>query len=138
MRDSSHSKELEKLGFVVCFMLVSYLVHFSTLKMESTQSSETSVDFQRTTWLYIPKNRTLQIIISFSNQADYPHLLFLLCFFFRLVLISIKTNQSITSHYDLLRSITFLNNHNARTEHSHLQLHNFVNHDNKVWALQQM
>jgi hypothetical protein len=28
--------------------------------MESTCSSETSVDFQRTTWRYIPENRTIR------------------------------------------------------------------------------
>jgi hypothetical protein len=32
-----------------CFMLVSYLAYFSTLKMEATCSSVTSVDFQEAT-----------------------------------------------------------------------------------------
>jgi hypothetical protein len=35
------------------------LPHFSTLKMESICSSETSVDFQRTTRSYIPEDTTL-------------------------------------------------------------------------------
>jgi hypothetical protein len=37
---------------------VSCLTYSSTLKMEATCSSETSVDFQRTTRPYIPDNRT--------------------------------------------------------------------------------
>jgi hypothetical protein len=43
----------------VCFMLVSCLAYSSTLKREVICSSETPVDFQRTTWRYIPKVRTL-------------------------------------------------------------------------------
>jgi hypothetical protein len=35
------------------------LAHSSTLTMEATCSSETLVDFQRTTWRYIPENRTI-------------------------------------------------------------------------------
>jgi hypothetical protein len=38
---------------------VSCLTYSSTLKMEAICSSETLVDFQRTTWRYIP-DRTLQ------------------------------------------------------------------------------
>jgi hypothetical protein len=44
---------------VTCFTLVSCLAYSSTLKMEVTCFSETSVDFQRTTQLYIPENRIL-------------------------------------------------------------------------------
>jgi hypothetical protein len=40
------------------FTLVSGLVYYSTSKMEATYSSETSVDFQRTTWHYILEDRT--------------------------------------------------------------------------------
>jgi hypothetical protein len=40
-------------------MLVSWLAYFSTLKIEAKCSSETSVDFQRTTWRYMPEYRTL-------------------------------------------------------------------------------
>jgi hypothetical protein len=43
-----------------CFMPVSFLVHSSTLKMEGTSSSETSVNFQRSTRHYRPQDRTLQ------------------------------------------------------------------------------
>jgi hypothetical protein len=39
---------------------VKFLLGFSsTLRMEATCSSETSVDSQRTTWRYIPEDRTL-------------------------------------------------------------------------------
>jgi hypothetical protein len=43
----------------VCFMLVSCLGYSPTLKMEAKVSPETSVDFQRTIWRYIPEYRTL-------------------------------------------------------------------------------
>jgi hypothetical protein len=43
-----------------CFTLASCLAYSSTLKIEATCSSETSVDFQWTTRRYIPENRTLQ------------------------------------------------------------------------------
>jgi hypothetical protein len=39
--------------------MVYPLAYSSTLKMEVTCSSETSVDFQRTTRRYIPEERTL-------------------------------------------------------------------------------
>jgi hypothetical protein len=43
----------------ICFMLVSCLAYSSTLKMVAACSSETSVDFQRIAWYYIPDGRTL-------------------------------------------------------------------------------
>jgi hypothetical protein len=43
-----------------CFMLVSILASSLTLKMEATCTSETLIEFQRTTWRYIPEDRTLQ------------------------------------------------------------------------------
>jgi hypothetical protein len=48
-----------KLCLPPAFMLVSCSVYSPTLKMEATCSSETSVDFQRTTWCYIPEDSTL-------------------------------------------------------------------------------
>jgi hypothetical protein len=42
-----------------CFRLVSCLAYSSTLKMDATCSSKTSVDFQRTTRCYISENKTL-------------------------------------------------------------------------------
>jgi hypothetical protein len=41
------------------FMLVSCSAYSLTLKMEATHSSETSVEFQRTTRHYVPEDRTL-------------------------------------------------------------------------------
>jgi hypothetical protein len=49
---SSRSKN-KQLCFLLVFTLVSCLAYSSTLKMEATCPSETSVDFQRTTWRYI-------------------------------------------------------------------------------------
>jgi hypothetical protein len=43
-----------------CFMLVSRLTYSLTPKMEATRSDETSVEFQLTTWYYIPGDRTLR------------------------------------------------------------------------------
>jgi hypothetical protein len=42
-----------------CFMLVSCLTYSSTLKMDAICSSETCVEFHRTTRHYIPEGRTL-------------------------------------------------------------------------------
>jgi hypothetical protein len=42
-----------------CFTLVSCLANSSSLKLEATCSSETSVDFQQTTWSYIPQDTSL-------------------------------------------------------------------------------
>jgi hypothetical protein len=44
-----------------CFTLVSFLDYYSKLKIETTCSSETSVDFQRTARRYVSTNITLQI-----------------------------------------------------------------------------
>jgi hypothetical protein len=43
------------------FTLVSYSAYSSALKMEAMCSSETPVDFQRTTQLYIPEDSTFHI-----------------------------------------------------------------------------
>jgi hypothetical protein len=43
----------------IIITLVSCSAYFSTLKMEAIYSSETSVDFQRTTRRYIPEDSTL-------------------------------------------------------------------------------
>jgi hypothetical protein len=47
------------LSLPPAFTLVSCLAYSSTLKVELTFPSETSVDIQRTTWRYIPEVRTL-------------------------------------------------------------------------------
>jgi hypothetical protein len=59
---------------VICLMLVFCLAYFSTLRMEMTCSSETSIDFQRTTLHYVPEDRALHLlcceILYFKNT---PH-----------------------------------------------------------------
>jgi hypothetical protein len=40
------SKKPDQAEHATCFMLVSYLAYSSSLKMEMTFSSETSLDFQ--------------------------------------------------------------------------------------------
>jgi hypothetical protein len=42
----------------ISFTMFSWLSCFSTMKMEATCFSETSVDFQRSTRGYIPEDRT--------------------------------------------------------------------------------
>jgi hypothetical protein len=51
------------------FTLVSCSAYNSTLKMEATCSSETSVDIQRTTWRYIPEYSTLQLVLSIKKSC---------------------------------------------------------------------
>jgi hypothetical protein len=50
-----------------CFMLVSFLAYSSTVNMEATCSSETSVEFQRTTRRYIPEDRDLHVSIRWKT-----------------------------------------------------------------------
>jgi hypothetical protein len=54
----------------ICFMLVSCLAYSSTLMMEVVCSSETPVDFQRTTLRYIAEDRELfNVILSAFTQG---------------------------------------------------------------------
>jgi hypothetical protein len=55
-------------------MLVSCLAYSSTLKMEATYTSETSVYFQRTTWRYIAEDRAL--LMQFITFFDAISLIF--------------------------------------------------------------
>jgi hypothetical protein len=48
-------------------MLVSCSAYSSTLKIEAICSSETSVDFERTTLRYIPEDSALRNVISQEN-----------------------------------------------------------------------
>jgi hypothetical protein len=42
--------------------------------MEVTYSSETSVDFQRNTWPYVPEGRTLDVHENFfENEGIFPN-----------------------------------------------------------------
>jgi hypothetical protein len=52
--EAKHSLPLPR-----AYTLVSILAYYSTLTIEATFSSETSVDFQQTTQLYILEDRTL-------------------------------------------------------------------------------
>jgi hypothetical protein len=47
-RRISQTKKQHEAELAICFILVSYLAYSSALNMEATPSSETSVDFQRT------------------------------------------------------------------------------------------
>jgi hypothetical protein len=49
---------MARLGLSATFTLVSCAAYF-TLMIEAIYSSETSVDFQRTTWRYIPEDNIL-------------------------------------------------------------------------------
>jgi hypothetical protein len=49
--------------------LVSFSAYYSTLKTEVICSSETSVEFQRTTWRYIPKT---ELFITTSVRTSNP------------------------------------------------------------------
>jgi hypothetical protein len=70
-RDSFVYKLLiRKVLFVACFMLVS----FSTLKMEMSCSSETSVDFRRTTGCYIAEHGNMQHCVSVWFADDFSTL----------------------------------------------------------------
>jgi hypothetical protein len=57
------------------FMLVSCMAYSSTLKIEVICSSETSVDFQRTTRRYIPEGSTLHY--TFCSIYSMSHKWFL-------------------------------------------------------------
>jgi hypothetical protein len=45
--------------FVACFMLVSCLAYYLTLKMDTICSSKSLVDFHQTMWHYIPDERAV-------------------------------------------------------------------------------
>jgi hypothetical protein len=69
-------------------MLVSYLAYSSTLKLQATYSSETSVYFHWTTGSYIPEDGTFHVIngvthISYhvnSNIQNYPSILYFILY----------------------------------------------------------
>jgi hypothetical protein len=57
--DASQSQHQTRSSASTCFIPVSCLAYYSTMKMRAICSSETSVDIQQTTLRYIPKDRTL-------------------------------------------------------------------------------
>jgi hypothetical protein len=58
----------EQAELATCFMLVFCLAYSSTLKTETTCSSETSVHFQRTTRRYVSEGITLLVLYLFNRQ----------------------------------------------------------------------
>jgi hypothetical protein len=52
-------------------LLVYFLVYSSTLKIEAIYFFETSIDFQRTIWHYIPDNRSLLHTHCFQNLGNH-------------------------------------------------------------------
>jgi hypothetical protein len=48
-------------------MLVPCLAYSSTLKMETICSSETSIDFHRTAWRYIPQDIIIHSVLVLEN-----------------------------------------------------------------------
>jgi hypothetical protein len=71
------SQARNHLCFPPAFILVSCFAYFSTLKMEATCASETSVDFQRTTRRYIPEDSTLQVWLCWIRSC--MNLITLIC-----------------------------------------------------------
>jgi hypothetical protein len=64
----SHSKKKSvSLCFATFFTLVSCLANFSILKIEVTCSSETSVDFYRTTRRYNQRSENFKSYVKFLN-----------------------------------------------------------------------
>jgi hypothetical protein len=53
-------RRISQTLLAICFVLVSCLAYSSALKNEATCSSETSDDFQRTTYGFIPEDVTLR------------------------------------------------------------------------------
>jgi hypothetical protein len=50
------------LSLLATCVYADFFAYSSTLKMEATCSSETSVDFHRISWRYIPEDRTLILL----------------------------------------------------------------------------
>jgi hypothetical protein len=68
-KNKPSKKEAWELCLPFSFTLVSCSAYFSSLKMEATRSSETLVDFQRTTWRYVPDYSTLHCFVCcFRNK----------------------------------------------------------------------
>jgi hypothetical protein len=51
------------------FMLVSWLAYSLTLKMEGTCSSKMLVNFQQTTWCYIPEGISVYIFMKIDGPV---------------------------------------------------------------------
>jgi hypothetical protein len=71
--------------------MASYLAYTSTLKKEAKLSCETSADFQRNIWRFIPEDRILQHSKGLSPSVlslTIIIIIIIIVFFFLLVLIS--------------------------------------------------
>jgi REP element-mobilizing transposase RayT len=64
---SRHHRQGRRM-LAICLTLVSCMDYSSTLKMEATCSSASSVDFQQTKWRYISKCRTPQLCQNFVTR----------------------------------------------------------------------
>jgi hypothetical protein len=73
-RRTSQIRNQHKAESKQIFILVSFLASSSTLNIEVTRSFETLVDFQHSTWRYIPEDIIIQFIdiltisINFKTQ----------------------------------------------------------------------
>jgi hypothetical protein len=65
----------------VYFLSVSCLAYYSNVNMEATYSSETSVDFQRTSRFYIPRDMTCFNIVGCNKILRIIHVRNKLCMF---------------------------------------------------------
>jgi hypothetical protein len=74
-KNKPSKKPASRALLATCFMLVSFLVYSSTLKTEVTCSSETPVVFQRTTWRYIPEDRTLRRSEQIKFRENLNHII---------------------------------------------------------------
>jgi hypothetical protein len=77
-RMSQAKHQREGLCFLPTFRLVYCLAYSSTLKMEPTCSSETSIDFQRSIRHYIPEDRTLRHKFCLKSRVNVYFLVFIL------------------------------------------------------------
>jgi hypothetical protein len=93
------------------FMLLSCSTCSSTPKMEAAYSSETSVHFQRTTWRYIPEDRTLNKSLYFHRTQSV--LVFIGAEAFKNLASFMKSQISLPSGNDKLFNVNKYNVNNA-------------------------
>jgi hypothetical protein len=82
------------------FTLISCLAYSSTLMMQMTCSSETSVNFKRTTRRYIPENRTLH-----NHRCEYLKSYTVMCLVYFLAKLHIPRSHYVTSSNWKLKTI---------------------------------
>jgi hypothetical protein len=119
---SSGSKNKPTALLTACFMQIFFWLTYSlTLKMEVRCSSETSVDFQWTTWRYIPKGRALHnhhcenlksyIYVFFGGSlyfSLYSQMFwFSLCFFFHYTPLCIQVDKGSSFNFGTGSTLSF-------------------------------